>query len=251
MTAIRAIRSAFICVHLWLCFCLVAAILLNRRSIRAQGPIPPLPDSTGWGVHVLSVARDPRGAIWVGTYGHGIYRLPVGATAWESIRHDTTETSISWDFVQAIGLRRPGPDLVRHARQRLGPLHRRRRHLEELGLQAAGPRVAVRGPVGHRGAGRHHRDRHRRRSPGHHQRRRHLDRPGRRRRSAGQGSGRHASFRCSRASTCAGWRPTGGAGTSPRCAEASGCAGPPPAGRPSRSPPRRSLRPTRCSSATS
>ena len=41
-------------------------------------------------MHVLTVARDPRGVIWVGTYGHGIYRLPVGATAWESIRHDTT-----------------------------------------------------------------------------------------------------------------------------------------------------------------
>src|SRR5918994_2398261 len=68
----------------------------------AQAPLPPLPDSTGWGVHVLSVARDARGTIWVGTYGHGIYRLPAGATAWEPIRHDSTETSISWDFVQAL-----------------------------------------------------------------------------------------------------------------------------------------------------
>ena len=65
--------------------------------------MPPLPDSTGWGVHVLTVGRDPRGTIWVGTYGHGIYRLPAGAQAWEAIRHDTTATSISWDFVQAIG----------------------------------------------------------------------------------------------------------------------------------------------------
>jgi murein DD-endopeptidase MepM/ murein hydrolase activator NlpD len=71
-------------------------------SARAQGPMPPLPDSTGWGVHVLAVARDPRGAVWVGTYGQGIYRLPPGATAWEPIRHDTTGTSISWDFVQAL-----------------------------------------------------------------------------------------------------------------------------------------------------
>ena len=42
------------------------------------------------------------GAIWVGTYGQGIYRLPAGATAWESIRHDTTAGAISMDFVQAI-----------------------------------------------------------------------------------------------------------------------------------------------------
>jgi murein DD-endopeptidase MepM/ murein hydrolase activator NlpD len=71
-------------------------------TAQVQGLIPPLPDSTGWGVHVLTVARDPRGAIWVGTFGHGIYRLPAGGTAWESIRRDTTGSSISWDYVQAI-----------------------------------------------------------------------------------------------------------------------------------------------------
>ena len=84
-----------------LCF-LLWALMLAYTPARAQGPIPPLPDSTGWGVHVLTVARDPRGAIWVGTFGHGIYRLPAGATAWESIRRDSTKSSISWDFVQAI-----------------------------------------------------------------------------------------------------------------------------------------------------
>ena len=71
-------------------------------ALTAQAPIPPLPDRTGWGVHVLSVARDPRGTIWVGTYGHGIFRLPAGATAWQPIRHDSTDTSISWDFVPAL-----------------------------------------------------------------------------------------------------------------------------------------------------
>jgi murein DD-endopeptidase MepM/ murein hydrolase activator NlpD len=71
-------------------------------SASAQGPIPPLPDTTGWGVHVLSVARDAQGAIWVGTYGQGIYRLPAGAAAWQSIRRDTTGPSISWDFVHAL-----------------------------------------------------------------------------------------------------------------------------------------------------
>jgi murein DD-endopeptidase MepM/ murein hydrolase activator NlpD len=69
----------------------------------AQGPLPPLPDTSGWGVHVLAVARDAQGVIWVGTYGQGIYRLPLGATAWQYTRHDSTKSnSISWDFVHAL-----------------------------------------------------------------------------------------------------------------------------------------------------
>jgi murein DD-endopeptidase MepM/ murein hydrolase activator NlpD len=72
------------------------------RTANAQGPLPALPDSTGWGVHVLSVARDAQGAIWVGTYGQGIFRLPLGGDAWQRIRHDSTDTSISWDFVHAL-----------------------------------------------------------------------------------------------------------------------------------------------------
>jgi murein DD-endopeptidase MepM/ murein hydrolase activator NlpD len=64
--------------------------------------MPPLPDSSGWGVHVLAVARDAQGAIWVGTFGQGMFRLPLGATAWQQIRHDSTETSISHDFIQAL-----------------------------------------------------------------------------------------------------------------------------------------------------
>jgi len=83
---------------------LLAAVALSLGSSRlaAQTAPPPLPDSTGWGVHVLTAARDPQGGLWVGSYGAGIYRLPSGATTWESIRHDSTETSISMDFVQAI-----------------------------------------------------------------------------------------------------------------------------------------------------
>ena len=86
-------------VHLRLCF-------LSVLPWGMWPPPRPGPSATA-GQHRLGrprarVARDPRGATWVGTYGHGIYRLPVGATAWESIRHDSTETSISWDFVQAL-----------------------------------------------------------------------------------------------------------------------------------------------------
>ena len=71
-------------------------------SAAAQGSLPPLPDSAGWGVHVLAAARDPRGTLWLGTYGKGIYRLPPGARRWDVIRSDTTTGALSWDFVQAF-----------------------------------------------------------------------------------------------------------------------------------------------------
>ena len=45
----------------------------------AQADVPPLPDSSGWGVHVL------------------------GAASWEVIRSDTTPGALSWDFVHAFG----------------------------------------------------------------------------------------------------------------------------------------------------
>jgi murein DD-endopeptidase MepM/ murein hydrolase activator NlpD len=102
MMASKWSKSVFIRVYLWL-GCPVGMVIFGMAPrVSAQGPLPPLPDSTGWGVHVLAVARDAQGAIWVGTYGQGIYRLPLGAGAWQSIRHDTTGKSISWDFVQAL-----------------------------------------------------------------------------------------------------------------------------------------------------
>ena len=67
--------------------------------------IPPLPDSSGWGVHVLTSARAPDSSIWVGTYGQGIFVLRQGAVSWEPIRSsaDTAAHAISWDFVHAFG----------------------------------------------------------------------------------------------------------------------------------------------------
>src|SRR6185295_2254896 len=47
----------------------------------------PVPDSSGWGTHVLAVARAPDGSVWVGTYGQGIYVSPEGTGAdWRNIR---------------------------------------------------------------------------------------------------------------------------------------------------------------------
>src|SRR6266571_2726627 len=70
----------------------------------AAQSVPPLPDSSGWGVHVLALARGPDSAIWVGTYGQGIFVLRPTATTWERIRssNDTAVHSISWDFVHAF-----------------------------------------------------------------------------------------------------------------------------------------------------
>ncbi len=79
----------------------LAAIL--PFGLPAQAPLPPLPDSSGWGVHVLAAAHDPAGTLWVGTYGRGIYRLPKAAREWEVIRSDTTPGALSWDFVHAFG----------------------------------------------------------------------------------------------------------------------------------------------------
>jgi murein DD-endopeptidase MepM/ murein hydrolase activator NlpD len=79
------------------------AALVPSLAAEAQESLPALPDSTGWGVHVLAAARDPEGGIWLGTYGKGIYHLPSGARSWEVIRSDTTPGALSWDFVHAFG----------------------------------------------------------------------------------------------------------------------------------------------------
>jgi murein DD-endopeptidase MepM/ murein hydrolase activator NlpD len=60
----------------------------------------PLPDTTGWGVHVLTLAPAPNAALWIGTYGHGIYVWARGARDWRHIPQ--SETGVSWGFVNSI-----------------------------------------------------------------------------------------------------------------------------------------------------
>lgn len=60
---------------------LLGAPFLFSMPLAAQ-QLPPLPNPDGRGVHVLALATD-RGAIWVGTYGQGIYVLRPGAAVWE------------------------------------------------------------------------------------------------------------------------------------------------------------------------
>src|SRR2546429_3888904 len=84
---------------------LVAMILIGAPDPSGAQQLPPLPDTSGFGVHVLALARAPDNALWVGTYGQGIFVLRPGAGTWEQIRHstDTSAHSISWDFVHAFG----------------------------------------------------------------------------------------------------------------------------------------------------
>lgn len=79
-----------------------------RATTREAPPaIPPLPDSTGFGVPVLSVARAPDGALWVGTYGRGIYVLKAGDSTWQHLaRERGNDRSISFDFVHAFAFPR-------------------------------------------------------------------------------------------------------------------------------------------------
>src|ERR1051326_6526562 len=79
------------------------ALVISAR-LTAQST-PPLPDSSGWGVHQLARVPAPDGSVWVGTYGQGIFVLRNGASSWQQIRasNDTAAHAISWDFVHAFG----------------------------------------------------------------------------------------------------------------------------------------------------
>src|SRR3989442_7117149 len=83
-------------------WCVVTSVVA-ASSVAAQG-IPPLPDSSGWGVHVLALAKGPDSSIWVRTYCQGIFQLRPRATVSEHPAHsnDTAAYSISSHFVRAF-----------------------------------------------------------------------------------------------------------------------------------------------------
>lgn len=94
---------------------LVAVALLGTASCGEAGsqgdapaegsghrPASPLPDPTGWGTHVLALDVAPDGAVWVGTYGSGIFVSRDGSGRdWENILANDS-SSISWDFVNGF-----------------------------------------------------------------------------------------------------------------------------------------------------
>ena len=59
-----------------------------------------LPDTSGWGVHVLGLARGIDGTLWAGTFGDGIYVLRPDSSSWQNIR--AGDGSIAWDFVNSV-----------------------------------------------------------------------------------------------------------------------------------------------------
>ena len=82
------------------CLSAVAACAARRPPVTPSAS--PLPDPDGWGPHVLTVARAPDGAVWVGTYGQGIHVSRDGTGAsWETLAAGDS-TGISWDFVDAL-----------------------------------------------------------------------------------------------------------------------------------------------------
>ncbi|HSJ06759.1 MAG TPA: M23 family metallopeptidase [Longimicrobiales bacterium] len=66
---------------------------------------PPLPDTAGWGVHVLALERGPDGSLWVGTYGEGIFVLRRRSQEWERIAPGGGD-SIAWGYVNSIAFGR-------------------------------------------------------------------------------------------------------------------------------------------------
>lgn len=80
-------------------------------EMQAMPGLPPaLPDTAGWGVHVLALERGPNGAFWAGTYGEGIFVLRPRASEWERIEPGT-EQSIAWGFVNSIAFGRDTADI--------------------------------------------------------------------------------------------------------------------------------------------
>jgi peptidase M23-like protein len=67
----------------------------------------PLPDSTGFGTHVLALRRGPVGTLLVGTFGRGIYVMPADSGGWQRIASRSNDsTSISTNFVNSFGVTR-------------------------------------------------------------------------------------------------------------------------------------------------
>jgi murein DD-endopeptidase MepM/ murein hydrolase activator NlpD len=74
----------------------------GESAAPAARPESPIPDPTGWGPQVLSLAVRPDGAVWVGTYGDGIYVSRSGrGDDWEHMV-EADSGSISWNFVNAF-----------------------------------------------------------------------------------------------------------------------------------------------------
>ncbi|MEX0890898.1 MAG: M23 family metallopeptidase [Gemmatimonadota bacterium] len=77
-----------------------------RDTVPALAELPPpLPPNGPFGTHVLAAVRAADASLWVGTYGHGIYRLLPRDSVWTHMDADAEdEGSISWGFVNSIAI---------------------------------------------------------------------------------------------------------------------------------------------------
>ena len=181
----------------------VAARAQARRTSR-RCPIP-----RGWGVHILSLARAPDGAIWVGTLRRRHLRLTGRAPGSGSTSaSDTTVTSISWDFVHAFAFGPHRAVWYGTVGNGWGLSRDGGRTWRNWQFRDLGPKWQYVAPNGIVVAPRHRVHRHRRRHPVHHGSGAHL----------GARSATPAPARCRAATCCRRGRPaTAGCG-SRRCA---------------------------------
>jgi murein DD-endopeptidase MepM/ murein hydrolase activator NlpD len=69
---------------------------------QSEETLATLPDPSGWGTQVLASEIAPDGAIWVGTYGQGIYVNRDGnGVEWAQLTSEDS-AGISWDFVNTL-----------------------------------------------------------------------------------------------------------------------------------------------------
>jgi murein DD-endopeptidase MepM/ murein hydrolase activator NlpD/sugar lactone lactonase YvrE len=80
------------------------------------GPVPPpvarnaqyppqLPDTTGWGVHVLALAQGNDGSLWAGSYAQGLFYLPPDTLRrWTQFAPDDDSTAIGSKFINSVAV---------------------------------------------------------------------------------------------------------------------------------------------------
>jgi hypothetical protein len=83
--------------------CVGTAPPARERTVLLTQPPPALPDTTGWGTHVLALERTRSGVAWVGTFGQGIHVLRPRQEEWERIAPvEGDSASLSWGFVNSL-----------------------------------------------------------------------------------------------------------------------------------------------------
>ena len=111
------------------------------RDERVLGPRMPeaLPDSTGFGNHVLVLEEGPGRTLWVGTYGRGIY-VSGDSSGWNRIAtRQNDSTSLSWNFVNSLAMTRDSAMWYGTVGNGFGRSHDRGRTWRNWTLNQLGP----------------------------------------------------------------------------------------------------------------